>query len=92
MKHTHNNQTYHIKTNNFVIEIFIGRDKTTNKIIETIVFFDKYFNGEIIKKYSFDNPLIATEFLRDEMSYKDAFDALTEMGIPDNSVLWKLGR
>lgn len=90
------------KTTDYEIEIYFARDCDPEAIErgelepgELTVFqmsFQRFFRGKAVRHFEFTNPLVAGEWLRDEIGYGPAEDALTAMNIPKDILIWKLGK
>lgn len=61
------------------------------KLISFQMGFTKLYRGKSIKDFYCYNPLVAGEWLRDEIGYGPAKDALISMDIPKDVPVWKLG-
>jgi hypothetical protein len=73
-------------------EILICTDRNHNgNLIGFQMSFSKFFRGETVKEYFSARPLVAGEWLRDEIGYGPASDALAAMNIPKDVPVWKLG-
>ena len=89
------------KTEECEIYIYISRDcdmlaiesgeLEPGKVVDFQMTFEKLFQGKVIREYYNDNALIAGEWLRDEIGYGPAKDALTAMNIPKDVLVWKFG-
>jgi hypothetical protein len=72
--------------------ILICTDRTHDgKLIGFQMSFSKFFRGEIVKEFFSARPLVAGEWLRDEIGSGPAKDALEAMNIPKDVSIWKLG-
>ena len=81
---------FEYQTGNF--EILICTDRNHNgKLIGFQMSFVKFFRGEVVKEFFSTRPLVAGEWLRDEIGYGPAKDALEAMNIPKDVHIWKLG-
>lgn len=88
-------------TDEYEIAIYMSRDCDSaalengelkpGKLVDFQMHFLKLFHGEIVKEFSNTNPLIAGEWLRDEIGYGPAKEALEAMKIPKDVLIWKLG-
>jgi hypothetical protein len=79
------------QTDNFEILICTDRNRD-GKLIGFQMSFEKFFRGEVVKEFFSARPLIAGEWLRDEIGYGPAKDALEAMNIPKDVPIWKLGQ
>jgi hypothetical protein len=89
------------KTDSYEIRIYMSSDcdpeaiergeLEPGKLVDFQMHFEKFFRGKRIRDFYSDRPLVAGEWLRDEIGYGPAKDALTAMNIPDDVLIWKLG-
>jgi hypothetical protein len=88
---------------NHQVEIFLGRDLNLDiltgsgdvvpgVIRDTQMYITIEINGAILKEDTVYGDLVAGEFLRDAIGYGPAKDMLTRMKLPENSLMWRLGR
>ena len=88
---------------NHQVEIFIGRDLDLDvlnqsgdvvpgKICDTQLYITLEINGKILREDTVYGDLVAGEFLRDAIGYGPAKDMLTRMKLPEESLMWRLGR
>lgn len=91
------------KFEHYEFAIYLGRDldldilNTTGevvpgKIVDTQLYVELNMNGTVLKKDTIYGDLVAGEYLRDCIGYGPAKDLLTEMNIPNNSLMWRLGK
>jgi hypothetical protein len=83
------------------IAIYFGReldpvtlesgDAKPGKFVDFQMTYRKFFRGELIDSFNSKRALVAGEWLRDEIGYGPAKDALTAMDIPKDLLVWKLG-
>jgi hypothetical protein len=79
---------------NYEIEIYMSYkwdELPSSRPHEFLMSFRKFWKGEEVKDFFSTRPLVAGEWLRDEIGYGPAKDALTAMNIPKDVDLWKLG-
>jgi hypothetical protein len=89
------------KTDDYEIKIYMSRDcdptavKQANlepgKLVSFQMQFDRLVRGKTVRSFYKENALIAGEWLRDEIGYGPAKDALIAMNIPKDVLVWKLG-
>lgn len=82
---------FEYQTDNFEILICTDRNRD-GKLIGFQMSFEKIFRGEVVKEFFSARPLVAGEWLRDEIGYGPAKDALEAMKIPKDVLIWKLGQ
>jgi hypothetical protein len=90
------------KTEDYDIEIYMARDcdleaiergeLEPGKLADFQMSFQKLVRGKTIKGKYIENALLAGEWLRDEIGYGPAKDALEAMNIPKDVPIWKLGQ
>lgn len=90
------------KTEDYEIEIYMSREcdpeaidrgeLEPGKLVDFQMNFEKFFRGEVVKEFFSARPLVAGEWLRDEIGYGPAKDALEAMNIPKDVPIWKLGQ
>lgn len=90
------------KTEDYEIEIYMARDcdpqalergeLEPGKITVFQMSFQKFFRGKQVRHFGCNHPLVAGEWLRDEIGYGHAKDALEAMNIPKDVPIWKLGQ
>lgn len=81
---------FEYQTDNFEILICTDRNRD-GKLIGFQMSFEKFFRGEVVKEFFSTRSLVAGEWLRDEIGYGPAKDALKAMNIPKDVLIWKLG-
>lgn len=87
--------------NDYRISIYISRDcdpeaiergeLKPGKLSSFQMGFVKFFKEEVVREFYEYNALTAGEWLRDEIGYGPAKDALTAMDVPKDALVWKLG-